>query len=124
MSNQPYESLVEFVERQAGDYFRTAVSFTEDDWEIIFRRTDLPRQRAEERAEAVVEGARRQPPLRQPDSPFGEFDAAIELYEGGVFAIISESPTKGVLLSLERGAARDLASFIHKCEKILHAENR
>ncbi|GGL56914.1 DUF7522 family protein [Halocalculus aciditolerans] len=124
MSVQPYKRLVAFVKRQAGDYFRTAVSFTEDDWEIIYRRADLPREHAEERTGEIVEGARGKTALRRPDSPFGEFNASIELYEDGVFAIIHENPSEGVLFSLERDAARDLAAFIHKCELILHAENR
>lgn len=30
--------LVEFVQQQGGEYFRAAVSSTEDDWEIIYRQ--------------------------------------------------------------------------------------
>lgn len=115
-----YQHLVEFVQRQGGDYFRTAVSFTEDDWEIIYRRDDLPRERAEARTGDVVEEARRRAPLRKPDSPFGEFHASIELYENGVFAVLREDRSSGVVISLERAAARNLATFIHRCELILN----
>ncbi|MFC7166062.1 hypothetical protein [Halospeciosus flavus] len=122
MSSRPHRELVDYVEEQAGDYFRTAVAFTEEDWEIIYRREDLPRERAEQRAESVVGKARRREPLRQPDSPFGEFDAMIELYEGGVFTVIQESPSEGVIIALERDAARSLAGFILECRQTLDLE--
>lgn len=120
MPERSYQDLVEFVQRQGGEYFRTAVSFTEDDWEIIYRRDDLPRERAEERTADIVDEARRRTPLRKPESPFGSFHASIELYEDGVFAVLREDRSSGVVISLERAAARNLATFIHRCESILN----
>ncbi|MCD2205072.1 DUF7522 family protein [Halobacterium sp. KA-6] len=120
MPTHSYQHLVEFVQQQGGEYFRTAVSFTADDWEIIYRRDDLPRERAEERSADIVDEARRRTPLRKQESPFGAFHASIELYENGVFAVLRDGHSSGVVISLERAAARDLASFIHRCERILN----
>lgn len=122
MTAERYERLTKFVEQRAGDYFRTAISFTEDDWELLYRRSDLPRERVEKRGDEIVDRVRRQEPAREPDGPFGEFAAAIQLYENGVFAIIREGASEGVLISLESEAARSLASFIHECRRVLRSK--
>ncbi|WP_435096792.1 hypothetical protein [Halarchaeum sp. P4] len=122
MTERRYQTLVQFVSTRAQRYFRTAVHYTEDGWEALYRRGDLPAERAERRTSAVVEKARARDPLREPDSPFGDLDATVELYENGVFIIIRESATEGVIVSLERDAARNLAGFVVECERIVSGD--
>ncbi|GGM66830.1 hypothetical protein J2752_000119 [Halarchaeum rubridurum] len=121
MERRHYE-LVKLVRERARGYFRTAVRYTADDWSVIYRRGDLPDERPQRRSNAIVEKIREREPLREPDSPFGEFESVVELYEGGVFIVIRESPSAGVVLSLERGAAESLASFVVECERTVAPE--
>lgn len=48
-----------------------------------------------------------------------EFTAPIQFYENGVFAIIREGPSEGMLISLKTRVAR---SFIHGCKQVLRGE--
>jgi len=118
MERRHYE-LVKLVRERARGYFRTAVRYTADDWSVIYRREDLPDERSKRRSGRIVDQVREREPLREPDSPFGEFESIVELYENGVFIVIRESETSGVLLSLERGAAESLASFVVECERVV-----
>ncbi|GGN23165.1 hypothetical protein [Halarchaeum nitratireducens] len=118
MERRHYE-LVKLVRERARGYFRTAVRYTDDDWHVIYRRQDLPDERSKRRSGRIIAKIREREPLRELDSPFGEFESVVELYENGVFIVIRESETAGVVLSLERGAAESLASFVVECERVV-----
>lgn len=119
MVERRHQRLVRFVAERARQNFRTAVRFTADNWDVIYRRDDLPNDRSRRRSADIVERVREREPLREPDSPFGDFESCVELYEQGVFVVIKESATAGVVLSLEREAAQSLAGFVVECERVL-----
>ncbi|GAA0297381.1 hypothetical protein [Halarchaeum salinum] len=119
MADRRHYELVKFVRSRARQNFRTAVHYTGDDWEVIYRRDDLSDERSQRRSGGIVERVREREPLREPDSPFGTFESCVELYEGGVFMVVKESPTAGVVVSLEREAAQNLAGFVIACERVL-----
>ncbi|GAD52447.1 hypothetical protein MBEHAL_1207 [Halarchaeum acidiphilum MH1-52-1] len=119
MPDRRHYELVEFVRSRARRLFRTAVHYTADDWEIIYRRDDLPDDPPEHRTATIVKGVREREPLRQPGNPLGDFQSVVELYEHGVVVVVAESATAGVVLSLEREAASDLAGFVVECERLV-----
>ncbi|MGB9986664.1 hypothetical protein [Salarchaeum japonicum] len=119
MASDRHARLVRLVQAEAGDAFRTGARYTASGLEVLYRRNDLPEQRLRERSQSIVDRARDHEPLREPDSPFGDVRASVELYEDGVLIHLREGPQSGVVLAFEVGIAQNLAGFVVKCQRTL-----
>lgn len=121
MAANRYNQLVTFLDDRAGDYFRAAIRYDPDGWEILHLRAGIDRQELEEqlpRLHGIIKD--RQAIVREDEyPPLGESEGAIELHEHGTLLHIREGESAGVVVTLDRDAGRNLAGFVEKCRDLL-----
>ena len=121
--NDRYQGLVRLVEEQAGENFRSAFRYDEDDWAALFVRSDLATADLQQVIPGLAQRAREDEPLvREQDyEGLGPQRASISLHSEAVLIHFREGESTGVVVTLDKDVARNLADFVARCEDILEA---
>ena len=121
MDTEDYQPLLRMIDQQAGMALRTAFLYDDGEWSTLYMRDDVATGELADHIEIFIQRANEQEPIIQAEQydKLKQTQATIELHEEGVLIHFREGPSRGVLVSLEREAARNLAEFIDQCNKIL-----
>ncbi|GAB7013094.1 hypothetical protein [Halolamina salina] len=119
--NERYQGLVRLVQEQAGENFRSAFRYDEDDWTALYVREDLATPDLQQAVPALARRARDAEPLiRERDyQGLGPQQASISLHAKAVLIHFREGEDAGVIVTLDKDVARNLADFVARCEGIL-----
>jgi hypothetical protein len=121
--NDRYQGLVRLVEKQAGENFRSAIRYDEDGWTALYIRKDLATADLQRVVPGLTQRARDAEPLiREQDyDGLGAQRASISLHAKAVLIHYREGEDAGVVVTLDKDVARNLADFVARCEGILEA---
>lgn len=121
MVKPEYQELVRLIHERAGDTFRSAFSYTADDWQALYLRDDIATKELHDVIPQLINRTRTiEPIVREEEYPkLGAAQASVELHQRGVLVHFRVSEDEGVAVSLEREAARELAEFIDDCTELL-----
>jgi len=121
VTEERYQALRDQVHTRAGDAVRAIARYGTDDWELLYVREDVATDGLREAAPTLVERARDREPIITPDSYdlVGSTQATVELHELAAVVFLHESPTEGVVISLERDVAQGLGQFVNSCTAVL-----
>lgn len=107
------ERLAEYLRDRAGENLRGVIEYDGDGYEINYMREDLDadafRQRVEYAYTRILQGQTNESEL----AAFGKSYATLSVREYAVILNLRRTPTEGILVGLDPGAARQLVSFIH-----------
>lgn len=106
-------SFYRFLDVTAGDYLRAVVRYERRSWAEVYRREDVGDETVAERA--VTRKCRRGPVDADADDP----RCTVQVFDEAVLLDFPLSRRRGVLVSLDPNAARDLGSFVERCESRL-----
>lgn len=121
MGENRYHQLVKHAYRKAGDQLRVVGGYDVGNWRTLYRRKDLQDGDFEQRVEEVHDHARKRQELTGQASreAFGSHECGLEVHEDAVLIFLREDGDRGVVISLEKEAARDLAQFVVECRETL-----
>lgn len=116
-----YNRLVQLIDEQAGQNFRSAFYYDQDDWAALYIRDDLATADLENVVPALAERARGHEPLvrKQDYEGLGEPHASVSLHENAVLIHFHETSNAGVVITLDTDVARNLSDFVERCERVL-----
>ena len=117
MTRQSVENLHAFLTDRAGGLLRVLLTYDGDGYEIHHRRQDLDRDCIEARSREVYEN------LTVADtasddrlaSDVGTLDASLQVRSKAVIVHLPLDGGRGVVVSLEPEAGRDLTTFLGAC---------
>ena len=121
MVQQRHKDLVRLVNYRTGKALRSAFAYNTDDWTPLYVRDDVATAELKRAMEESIPRVRRSDPIARAEEygRIGETQATVELHDRAVIILIRESHTSGVLVSLDREIAQDLAAFISECVSAL-----
>lgn len=106
-------SFYRYLEATAGCYLRTVVRYERRSWAEVYRREDLANE------ETVADRAVTRKCRAAGESATDGHRCTVQVYDEAVLLDFPISGSRGVLVSLDPGAARDLGSFVDRCESRL-----
>ena len=113
--------LIEFLEDRAGDLHRGTICYEGDEIAFAHLREDLNENRIRDQIEGML--ARLQPEgTEEEDVAFfhlGDLEATVRVFERAVVLHFPMETNRGVIVSLEATAARELNTFIGECQRRL-----
>lgn len=110
-------SLVSFVERRAGDTLRAIAEYDNTEFELLYRRDDLPRSEITTRVETIHENITWawNPSDDDVIAELGEKRATVQVRKDAVIIHLLEDVHQGYLIGLDPDAARNLTTFLGEC---------
>lgn len=98
-------------------------SYEEDDWSALYIRNDVATERLRDTVADIIERTREARALvREEDyEELGEKTATTEVHESGVILHFPQGDQRGIIISLDREAARRLTAFVSQCATIIHS---
>ncbi|WP_123534547.1 hypothetical protein [Halosimplex salinum] len=124
MPENRYQPLLQLVHNRAGDSFRGSVRYDADEWSVLYLRDDVATERLRDSMPSIVERAREAEPI-VPQSTYdtlGETQATVELHDHAALLHFRETPTSGVIVSLDRDVAQGLGQFVNGCNAVLEKQ--
>ena len=121
MVRKQADQLAIYLERRAGDSLRAVIRYTGSEFSLAYLRDDISKPKFLPRMEEVLLNITKSGPNRNRaiTEEFGPLQASVHVREKGVFLHFPVEREKGIVVSLEPGAARQLSTFIRECmEKI------
>ena len=117
MVQSSVDRLSTYLERRAGDSLRSVIRYSDSEFSIAYLREDISKPNFLQRMEEVLlnitgGGSNRNQALT---TEFGPLEASVHVREKGVILHFPVEQEKGVFVSLEPGAARQLSTFIREC---------
>jgi hypothetical protein len=111
------DSLVTYVEQQAGEYLRTVALYDDSGFEILYRRDDLGEARVTNRVQMVYDNITWDwnPDDDGLSTELGATQATLQVRNEAIIIQLVTGDTEGYLISLAPGAARNLTTFLKKC---------
>lgn len=121
MIQKTHQELHRYLEERAGDAYRSAFHYKQDDWEAIYVREDLVTQQVKQDVPDLIERARTAQILLRDEEypPLGKLTATTEVHENGVILHFVEADGEGTVVSLDVEAASRLSGFLSECQNIL-----
>ncbi|WP_135829337.1 DUF7522 family protein [Halorussus halobius] len=106
--------LVEYLRRRVGDDLRRVVCYGEDETDVLFARGD--RSDVESDAERAVQYLRHESRSRERRTfPFGELNGTVRSFEDAVVMHFPLAQSRGIVVTLDPNAARQLNAFMDEC---------
>jgi hypothetical protein len=126
MPTDRYQPLLQLVHNRAGDAFRGAFRYDADAWEVLYLRDDVATEQLRDSMDALVDRARAAEPMVPQDvyDRVGETQAVVELHDRAALLHFRESPTDGIIVSLDRDVAQGLGQFVNSCKAVLNDDAR
>ena len=106
--------LVEYLRRRVGDDLRGVVCYDEAETDVLFARADRPG--IESDAERAVEYLQRESQSRERRAfPFGDLNGTVRSFEDAVVMHFPLAGARGIVVTLDPNAARQLNAFMADC---------
>jgi hypothetical protein len=122
MPEESATHLVNFLKEQAGNYLRSAIHYSGDDYVSLYTRDDVATLYSAEKMEPVIEYFR-QNGRNQPDDELfdlGENHCTVNFYDDALQFHFSQGDEIGTVITLDPEAGRDIVEFITECLIQLH----
>lgn len=115
------DQFVDYLEDQAGPALRVVTWYAEDDYGGLYIRGDLDREAVIDRVRFLSERLiRADGPIEgSPLEALGEQQAMVQVRENVVILRFPLEKTKGIVVSMDVDAARDLHGFVLGCHDLL-----
>lgn len=106
--------LVEYLRRRVGDDLRGVVCYDEADTDVLFARADRPG--IESDAERAVRYLQHESRSREQRAfPFGDLNGTVRSFEDAVVMHFPLAASRGIVVTLDPNAARQLNAFMADC---------
>lgn len=111
------DALLDYLREEAGSALRVVIWYTADDFGGLYVRDDLDREAVVDRARYLSERLTIGPdPLDgSPMESLGEERAMVQVREEAVIIRFPVTADRGLVVSLDVEAARDLHEFVTEC---------
>ena len=119
-----YQPLLQLIHGRAGDSFRAAIWYDEDEWVVLHMRDDVATDQLRDSIPELADRVRAAEPLVPTTSydQIGETQAVVELHDRAVLLHFRETDTRGIVVSLDRDVAQGLGQFVNSCNEVLEAD--
>lgn len=109
------EGFTEYLNREAGEYLRGVVSYG-DDYEVLFVRDDVRRANLKSQVDGMIEYLRRESRAREERVfPFERLNGTVRSFEEVVVMHFPLTQSRGIVVTLDSNAARQLNGFMAQC---------
>jgi hypothetical protein len=124
MGEDQYQEFVRLVHNRAGDTFRSAWTYNEDDWRALYVRDDIRTEELRAAISQLVQRVREHDPIIHSEAyaKMGDVEATVELHTDAVLLHFWEAEATGVVVTLDQEASQDLAGFVEHCNSVLKDE--
>lgn len=113
-------TLTDYARQRAGDYLRGIVSYDGDSNEVIYLRDDVREQRIQSEIDRMLERLRPEASASEERSfPFGDLYVTVRRFDEAIIMHYPIGRDRGVVVSMEPDATRDLNRFTTECLKRL-----
>lgn len=124
MSGDAVNRLVTYLDDRAGEYLRGAIQYTDDDYRVLFLRSDVEADYSERNLEEFCEYWR----VREDGSegaPFslGNVHCTVRFYDEALLFHFAQGEDVGTVVTLDPEAGRDIVTFITHCLELLHRDS-
>ncbi|SFR36377.1 hypothetical protein SAMN04487947_0455 [Halogeometricum rufum] len=122
MPKESANRLVNYLEKQAGPYFRGAIHYSEDEYYVLYLRDDVDSLYSNEKMEELVQYYRKENQYQTSEEPFelGNNHCTVNFYDDAILFHFTQGDRLGTVITLEPEAGRDIVGFITECLKQLH----
>lgn len=111
-------TLIDYLEKKAGEYHRGTVRYDEADTDVLHLREDVRETRLMSQIDRMLKRIRPESsPSEVRSFPFGELNATVRLFEEAIIIHFPRGNDRGIIVSLEPETARNLNTFVGECEK-------
>lgn len=113
--------LVTYLQDQAGDYLRGVVRYHRNTNDLLYMREDIREQRLQSQIDRMLE--RLQPESHTAEErafPFGDLHVTVRRFEEVIIMHFPTGSNRGIVVSLEPAATRDLNTFTTECLQQIH----
>ena len=121
--HEQHQRLVRLINDQAGENFRGAFRYDENDWSVLYVRDDLATPDLQTVVPPLIQRAREHEPIvREADyDGLGVHRASVSVHAEAVLVHIREGTQSGTVVTLDTEVARNISEFVTQCEAILQA---
>ena len=113
--------LHDFLEDRAGTLYRATVRYDGDSTDVLYLRDDVREDRMRSEIDRMLRRLRPESKSKETRSfPFGQLHATVRSFEEAVVMHFPIGRDRGIVVSLEPEAAKNLNTFIRRCQKRLH----
>jgi hypothetical protein len=122
METTASNELVAFLQKQAGEYLRSAIHYDEEDYELLYLREDLSDIEADTSTDEFVAYYRQKSREQDPERPFdlGNDHCTVSIYDEAILFHFTQGANVGTIITLSPEAGRDIIEFTTKCLEQLH----
>lgn len=108
--------LTEFLQERADSLLRGIARYDGDSSDVLYLRDDVKKQRMRSEIDRVLSRVRPESsPKEERSFPFGDLHATVRAFEDATILHFPMGADRGVVVSLEPGAAQDLNTFVGTC---------
>lgn len=108
--------LTGFLEKRAGELLRGIARYEGNSSDVLYLRDDVKRQRMRSEIDRILNRVRAESsPKEERSFPFGDLHATVRAFDDATILHFPTGVDRGVVVSLEPGAAQDLNTFVGKC---------
>ena len=113
-------TLTDYARQRTGDYLRGIVSYDGDSSDVVYLRNDVREQRIQSEIDRMLTRLRPEASASEERAfPFGDLYVTVRRFEGAIIMHFPTGRDRGVVVSLEPDATRDLNRFTTECLKQL-----
>jgi len=118
MNIDSQQSLVRFLNNEAGDYLRGVAAYQSTDYEILYLRGDVRSERFEAEVDKMIERLRQESRTREQQSfPFDDLNGTVRSFSDGMVMHFPRTQERGMVVTLEPEVARQLNTFMARCRR-------
>ncbi|AEN07770.1 hypothetical protein Halar_0533 (plasmid) [halophilic archaeon DL31] len=118
--NMAEHTLIDYLERKAGEYHRGTVRYDGNETDILHLREDVREERLTSQIDRMLSRLRPESsPKEERSFPFGDLNATVRLFQEAIILHFPRGNNRGIVVSLEPETARDLNTFIGECSNLL-----
>ena len=110
------QHLVEYAQRRASDYLRGIVRYDRSSNDTLYLRNDVRAERLQSQIDRML--VRLEPEATSAEErafPFGDLYVTVRRFEEAIIMHFPTGQRRGVVVSLDPGATRDLNTFTTEC---------
>ena len=108
--------LTDYAQQRVGEYLRGIVSYDGDSSDVVYLRDDVREQRIQSEIDRMLKRLRPEASASEERSfPFGDLYVTVRRFEEAIIMHFPASRDRGVVVSLEPDATRDLNRFTTEC---------
>ena len=114
-------ALAEYVQQRTGDYFRGVVKYDEHTFDVVYLRDDVREERLRNQIDRMLD--RLQPEATAAEEqafPFGDLHVTVRRFDEAIIMHFPTGNKRGVVVSFEPEATRDLNRFTTECLEHIH----